>query len=237
MKSTVNVTQKNALLTFLPTTFFSTALKTGRLPLHITILSATVLLASPALAHHAFGGRLPINPWEGFLSGLAHPIIGPDHFAFVVAVGLLAVNRRLGWLTPIAFVLTAMLGASLHLSGLNLPGIELWISGSVLLFGVLLALKGSPHPLLVTGLASLAGLFHGYAYGEAIFGAGMQPLIAYLAGFTTVQLLISLAAFGLGQRLLKPQQQPAFLRSAGLVIAGVGLAFLATQLTTSLLPV
>jgi urease accessory protein len=206
-------------------------------PIYFTIASATVLLASPALAHHAFGGRLPVNLWEGFLSGLAHPIIGPDHFAFVVAVGLLAVNRRLGWLTPLAFVLTAMLGTSLHLIGLNLPGVELWISGSVLLFGVLLALKDSPKALWVTGLAGVAGLFHGYAYGEAIFGAGMQPLMAYLAGFTTIQLLISLTALAIGQRLLKPQQQPTFLRSAGLVIAGVGLAFLATQLTTSLLPV
>jgi urease accessory protein len=209
----------------------------NRLMLTATVISASLLLATPAFAHHAFGGRLPINPWEGFLSGLAHPIIAPAHFAFVVAVGLLAVNRRQGWRIPLAFVLVAMMGAGLHVGGLNLPGIEILIAGSVLLFGVLLALKASPKALVITGLAGLAGLLHGYAYGEAIFGAGMPPLLAYLAGFTTIQLGVALTAMVIGQKLCKQYQEPGVLHSAGLVIAGVGLAFLATQLTSTLLPV
>ena len=43
-----------------------------------------------ALAHHPLGGRLPANLLEGLMSGLAHPIIGIDHFVFVMAAGLLA---------------------------------------------------------------------------------------------------------------------------------------------------
>jgi urease accessory protein len=221
-------------------TYFSAArnlLGSGRTPMQFTVLTATLLSATPAFAHHAFGSRLPINLGEGFLAGLAHPIIGPDHFAFVVAAGLLAVNQRRGWLIPCAFMLTAMAGTSLHLTGMNISGVELLISGSVLLFGILLALKESPNIILSAGLGAIAGLFHGYAYGESIFGAGMQPLLAYLAGFTTIQLIISLGAMAIGNLVLKRQQQPGFLRAAGLVIAGVGLALLATQLTTTLLPV
>ena len=45
-----------------------------------------LMAPQPALAHHALGGRIPSNFFEGFLSGLAHPVIGLDHLAFVVAI-------------------------------------------------------------------------------------------------------------------------------------------------------
>lgn len=51
-----------------------------------------LLLASTcaALAHHAMGGQLPQTFGQGLLSGIGHPVIGVDHFAFVVAVGIVA---------------------------------------------------------------------------------------------------------------------------------------------------
>src|SRR5262249_61127194 len=58
----------------------------------LTVVVAAQILVPcipPASAHHLMGGKLPGNAWEGFLSGLGHPIIGPDHFAFVVGVGLI----------------------------------------------------------------------------------------------------------------------------------------------------
>ncbi len=39
-------------------------------------------------AHHVMGGRMPATFAEGLLSGLGHPVIGIDHLAFIVAVGL-----------------------------------------------------------------------------------------------------------------------------------------------------
>ena len=45
----------------------------------------------PAFAHHLMGGHTPATFGEGILSGLGHPVIGLDHFAAVVAVG---VSRR-----------------------------------------------------------------------------------------------------------------------------------------------
>jgi urease accessory protein len=203
-------------------------------------VSMLVLLsvATPASAHHAMDGKMPANFFEGFLSGLAHPLIGLDHFAFVVAVGLLAVNRKQGILIPVGFVLAAMLGAGLHLVNLDVPGVELFVSGSILLFGILLAMQNSLNTLVVAALSAFAGLFHGYAYGEAIFGAEMTPLVAYLAGFTVIQLLVSLAAFWIGKAVLgrEHQNQPNPLRSAGLVICGVGLAFFTSQVVGIIFP-
>ncbi|MBW4549658.1 MAG: HupE/UreJ family protein [Aphanocapsa sp. GSE-SYN-MK-11-07L] len=205
----------------------------------VGLLVALLLIATPAWAHHAMGGKMPANFFEGFLSGVAHPLIGLDHFAFIVAVGLLAVTRKQGILIPVAFVLAAMVGTGLHLANLSFPGVELFVSGSILVFGVLLTLKNSLNTATVAGLSAVAGLCHGYAYGESIFGAEMTPLVAYLAGFTVIQLAISLAAFWIGQATLLGQakDQPHQLHSAGLVICGIGLAFFTSQVVSLIFPV
>lgn len=210
----------------------------------LLVASMLVLLsvATPALAHHAMSSKMPSNFFEGFISGMAHPVIGPDHFAFIVAVGLLAVTKRQGILIPVAFVLAAMLGAGLHLTRINIPGVELFVSGSIVLFGILLVIKDSPNTSTVAGLSAVSGLFHGYAYGESIFGAEMTPLLAYLAGFTVVQLAVSLSALWIGKATVlgrASENQPTSdkLRSAGLVICGVGLAFFVSQVVNTILPV
>ncbi|MEP0930013.1 MULTISPECIES: HupE/UreJ family protein [Cyanophyceae] len=198
-------------------------------------IATLLLLPLPSLAHHPLGGRVPANFAEGFLSGLAHPIIGLDHLAFVVAVGLLAAVSTWGIAIPAAFVLAAMVGTGLHLAELTLPAAEFVIAGSVLGSGVLLALRNRPQSGAIAGLAVLAGLFHGFAYGEAIFGSEPMPLVAYLAGFTAVQLGIAIAAALIGQRLTQ-RSTALFVQRAGLVICGIGATFLATALLNSLLP-
>jgi urease accessory protein len=188
---------------------------------------AFLAIATPALAHHPFGGQTPANAMEGFLSGLGHPVIGLDHLAFVIAAGLLATVLGRGFMMPVVFVLASLVGTGLHLMNLNLPAPEFFISGSVLLFGVLLALKYQPNNGIVTGLAAVAGLFHGYAYGEAIIGANMGALVAYLLGFATIQTGIALVAYWMAKRLGASSETGALnLRFAGFTLAGVGAAFL-----------
>lgn len=206
----------------------------------VVLTSVSLLVVSaPAIAHHMTDAKLPANSFAGFLSGLGHPIIGFDHFAFVVAVGLLAATKRQGILLPIAFLVAAMVGTGLHLIGLTLTGVELFISGSILLFGLLLVLKANLNVAVIMGLAAIAGLFHGYAYGEAIFGAEMTALVAYLAGFTVIQLVVAMSAFWIGKTILRREpKQPTStpLRSAGLVICGIGLAFLSSQIVSAIFP-
>lgn len=203
----------------------------------LTLLNIIILVVSaPAMAHHPTGGKLPVGFFASFMSGLGHPIIGFDHFAFVVAVGLLSATKRQGILLPIAFVVAAMAGTGLHLMQLALPSVELFVAGSLLLFGLLLVRQNNLNLAVIMGLAAIAGLFHGYAYGEAIFGAKMTELVAYLAGFTIIQLVIAVTAFWLSKTILKPEQQYTFLRSAGFVICGVGLAFLSSQVVNAIFP-
>jgi urease accessory protein len=215
--------------------FFASVKSKG---LAIALGFSLLVVASPASAHHPMGGGMPTNFFEGFLSGLAHPVIGVDHLAFIIAIGLVAALKPQGWLIPIAFVLSAMLGTGIHLLGVSLPVVELIVSVSILLFGILLAIKNSPNVLVMVALSSVAGLFHGYAYGEAIFGAQTTALVAYLCGFTVIQLVISGAAFFAGQKVLKGDfaNLSTNLRSAGLVICGIGAAFLASNISSLILP-
>lgn len=193
----------------------------------LLLLVSCLVSASPALAHHPFGGETPSTGLAGFLSGLGHPVIGFDHFVFVVAVGLIAALQRRGIAVPATFILMSLAGTGLHLMGIDLPAPELVISASVLLFGGLLALKDRLNEVLVIGLGAIAGLFHGYAYGEAIVGAEMTPLLAYLAGFSLIQLVIALLAYVLGRRITKNGTAPTLpLRFAGFVICGIGMTLL-----------
>ena len=191
----------------------------------------TLLLATPVLAHHPSGGEAPQNILQGLLSGLGHPVIGLDHLAFVIAVGLLAavLNQRA---VPIVFLLAAVVGTGLHLAGLNLPVPELVISGSVLLFGLLTVTHRQLNAPTVMALAAAAGIFHGYAYGETVVGAEPMPLMAYLAGFTLIQGAIAYTAYLLSQRSLNPDRSAGVIpvRQAGFAICGAGAAFLGSLL-------
>ena len=184
----------------------------------------------PVLAHHATGGKIPANFFEGFLAGLAHPLIGLDHFAFVVAVGLLAAGQVRGALLPAGFVIAAMAGTGIHLLKLDLPGAEVAIALSVIAFGAMLIWQNRPNWYVLASLAAIAGLFHGYAYGEAIVGAQMTPLVAYLLGFTLIQYGVALVAFVVGNALLKTNNQIPSLRLAGLAICSIGVVFLTSSM-------
>ena len=183
---------------------------------------------APALAHHPNGGEIPSTFTQGFLSGMGHPVIGIDHLVFVLAIGLLAaLSGRLGMIIPTAFVVATALGTIIHLQSIDLPAAELVISASVLLMGIFLAREKQTNFGILAALAAIAGIFHGYAYGESIVGAETVALGAYLLGFCSIQLGISAIAFYLGRKVLaRPHKSAMLLRFAGFTICGIGFAFL-----------
>jgi urease accessory protein len=188
--------------------------------------STTLLLSTESSAHHAIGGATPSSAWEGLLSGLAHPVLGVDHLAFLVAVGLVAAFHRRGELVSFAFVAASLVGILVHVLGLDLPSAQWMISLSVVLVGALLVAPPRALPSVIA-LISTAGIFHGYGYGESIVGAEMTPLSTYLLGLAIIQLVVALAVQHLlGTAALRSTQSA---RWAGLVIGGVGLAYLGMQ--------
>jgi hypothetical protein len=103
-----------------------------------SILVALPLSATNAFAHHIMGGRTPATFGDGMLSGLGHPIIGPDHFAAVVAVGCIAAMHSAGALLVVAFIAAMMAGVALHLNGATVPAAEILVALSVIGLGALM---------------------------------------------------------------------------------------------------
>lgn len=200
----------------------------------ISIGAATGILflstAQQALAHHATDGRTPANFFEGFISGLAHPVIGLDHLAFVIAIGLIAVGQVNGAVIPAGFILSALVGTGIHLFSFDLPAAEIVIALSVVTIGAMLAIPRKPNWIILTGLGAIAGLFHGYAYGEAIIGAGMMPLVAYLLGFTIIQYAVAMLARAVGNVIIDKTPNRQIMRLCGLAIGAIGIVFMTNLL-------
>lgn len=187
------------------------------------------LMTASASAHHVMGGKIPTTFAEGFLSGLGHPVIGPDHLAFLLAIGVAVGVGGLNLVLPLLFVVASAIGVTLHVNGVNLPGAEIVVAVSVLFAGFLIA-RGRALPVSLWAiLFAAAGLFHGYAFGESIFGAERSPLHAYLLGLIIVQSVLTVGTALLVRRRAGGVSAIA-PRLAGAVIIGVGLATLIAQL-------
>jgi urease accessory protein len=185
----------------------------------LSLAAAIALLATAASAHtgEAAGG--------GFLTGFLHPVLGWDHVAAMVAVGLW--GAFLGppaiWLLPVTFPLVMALGGALGVAGVPVPGIETGIAASALVLGVAVLLAWRPPLVIAAVIVGFFAIFHGHAHGTEMPLAA-SPL-AYAAGFVIGTGLLHLAGISLGL-LARSQPGAIAVRGMGAVIALAGLGFL-----------
>ncbi|RCJ36908.1 hydantoin utilization protein [Nostoc minutum NIES-26] len=168
-------------------------------------------------SHHAIS-----NCWEGFLWGMADPVIGLNRLASIVAIGLLSAGVVRGTLIATSFVLAAFLGMVIHLFQLNLPGTETAIAVSSIIFGVMLVLP-RPNWLILALLGAIAGLVQGYDNGQSIIGTGVISLLAYILGVTLTQYAVVMSAKEIGNTITRANINRILSR----VIIVVGFAFCA----------
>lgn len=176
-----------------------------------------LLLAAPASAHHLMGFlHLKPGPISGLISGVMHPILGPDHLLFLLAIGLVGTRHRFRWVAGL--LACGLLGAAL---GLALPGlgvVEPLVALSLVLVGLVLTGR-LPAPVLVP-----AFLLHGYALSGSVIGWEPTPIAFYLMGLLLGQTLL----LGLALTLVRRWGQHAAAASRTLVaglLMGIGLAF------------
>jgi urease accessory protein len=186
-----------------------------------------VFTAGTASAHHLMGGKTPSTFAEGILSGAGHPIIGPDHLAFLLALGIAVGVARLSFVNPFLFLVATACGVAAHVAAVPIPA-ELIVALSVLVAGLLLVIDRSIPVGWWMGLFVVAGFFHGYAYGESIYGAEPTPLVAYLAGLVAVQAVMVFGVALMTRTLWKLRSIAP--RLAGAAICGVGFTALVTQI-------
>ena len=191
----------------------------------LTALALLPALSLPAAAHHPTGGAMPTTAMDGLLSGLGHPVIGPDHLAFLLAVGLLAGLAGWGFGRVASFVAASLAGVFIAWMGGVLPGAELLVAASVIAIGVALLMRADLPVLAWAGLLAIAGFAHGQAYAEAIIGAEPTPVWAYLLGLAVVQagLALGLAWLVASRPALAAPRVP---QRAGIAVVLVGAAAL-----------
>jgi urease accessory protein len=161
----------------------------------------------------------------GFLGGLAHPALGPDHVVAMVAVGLW--GAFLGppaiFTLPVVFPLVMAGGGVLGILGVPLPGVELGIAVSAVVLGLMVALAAKPRLWIAAVLVGAFAIFHGYAHGAEL-PPGADAL-AYSAGFVIATGVLHLLGIGFGLLARWPAGRIA-VRMAGVAIALAGLVFL-----------
>ena len=160
--------------------------------MHRLLLSTLFLMATtPALAH--VGQHLGFSAASGF----AHPLMGLDHLAAMIVVGLwaaMAGGKRI-WIWPAAFVLAMLAGGFIGRAGIELPHVEPVIALSVVVLGVLVATGVSAPVWLGATLIAVFAIFHGHAHGAE---APAEGWAGYVLGFAAATALLHLVGIGIG---------------------------------------
>ena len=181
-----------------------------------------LLAAGPALAHHPMEGmQLVPNAFTGLISALAHPLLGPDHLLFLVALALVGLQRSGRWM--ITLLAVGLSGSALGLIWPGLPAAELLVSLTLVVEG-LVVLGRLPQGLLLPAFA-----LHGYVLSGSVIGWESTPIASYLVGLLLSQgALLLLALWGLRGAAQRLDGSARTLLAGALV--GVGCAFSWTTL-------
>ena len=166
------------------------------------------------------GDSSQLTGWTGLLSGIGHPLLGPDHLLFLLAIGFIGLKRPIAWIIP---MLAIGLGGSLISQFIPLPDViapwaEALVSLSLVVEG-LIALSVAP----ITWLLPLFGL-HGFLLGSTIVGAEPTPLITYFLGLLIGQGVLLALVCSFSQTLVSRLGEQGRRLGAGIWI-GIGIAF------------
>lgn len=185
----------------------------------LALSAALVLLAAPAMAHPGHGAL-------GLMAGLAHPLTGADHLLAMLTVGLWSgfVLPRHVWAGAVTFMAAMVFGAGLSWAGIALPMVEMWITASVAVFGLLtlFARRGQSSGMTGASLAAIAlfAMCHGHAHATEASGHAA----AYLTGFLSATAALHLAGIAIANRVTTGGLAQ---RALGLGITGAGLWMMA----------
>ena len=165
-------------------------------------LSLAALLAVPVAAFSTAAlAHVGDHSHMTFAEGLSHPFTGVDHMLAMVAVGLWAsqLGRRAMVLLPLLFPAVMAIGATIGVSGPDMPWVEIGIAASVLVLGAAVAFALRPSLAVSAALIAVFALLHGYSHGVELpasvsgltFGIGF---VAATLVLHTIGIAIGLAA-------------------------------------------
>src|SRR5262245_54949389 len=120
---------------------------------------------------------------NGLQDGFNHPLHGWDHLLAMFAVGLWAARQhgRMVWLMPLTFVGVMSIGGLAGAVGVALPGAEMMILLSVIVFGGLVFRRKQFRPRVSLLVVVFFAFFHGLAHGQEM--PASASLTSFACGF------------------------------------------------------
>ena len=185
------------------------------------IFLSTFLLLSISISMNAHGTH-----GTGLMAGVSHPILGLDHLLAILCIGFLSaqLNIKSSWMIPLSFAIAMLVSGWLGIGTEGFTGMEQGIAISVIVMGILVAIKNKIGIVPAALLAGVIGFFHGYAHGVEM-PEESKPFV-YISGYLLGVALIFLVSIGIGNVLLKNDKNAELLRFVGAFIAGMGLVIL-----------
>ncbi|GAB2880000.1 HupE/UreJ family protein [Uliginosibacterium flavum] len=181
----------------------------------------------PALASAHIGADAGIHHGSAFIIGFTHPFTGLDHMAAMIMVGVWSMlafshSSRASLAAPAAFAGLLLIGGLLGFTGMAFGALEPMIAASLLVLGLMVALRVKLPALVGALIVGAFAVFHGIAHGTEL---PVDRALAALSGMLLGTLLLhvggmALARFGLERNVWLP-------RITGAVVALFGLSLLA----------
>ncbi len=166
------------------------------------------------------GQRDDLSVWQALLSGIGHPLLGPDHLLFMIGIIVVGFKKTKQLVFPLLAI--GLLGSALvqlqPLADLLAPWAEALVSLSLAI-----------EALIVLNLLSSKWLFpmfalHGYLLGSTIVGAEPTPLIGYFLGLLVSQGSVLLFVTKSSEMVINSLNMNSRYLFAGIWI-GLGFAF------------
>ncbi len=151
------------------------------------------ILPFSSFAHSEING-------SSILSGMLHPISGPDHLLAMLSVGMIStvMGGRNIWLIPSAFVSAMIVGGLLGIAGIPVPFAEVGIGISSLILGLAIAFISKGFSTVLTfAFVFCFGIFHGNTHGLEM--PKMATPFFYTIGFLLVTIFIHIVGLFLGE--------------------------------------
>jgi urease accessory protein len=161
---------------------------------HLTAIISLFVISLLASIQGAPANHKILDYLDGFLTGLAHPVLALDNLALTIVISLLSAMFFDGLFIPISFVLMTLLGTVIPTLGINIPNTGIVIAFVIIAFALMFNRNKQPHWLFMAIIAAMTGLFYGYQGAIAIVDASIFLQLTYLLGLALTQTVISLSA-------------------------------------------
>ncbi|WP_337263752.1 MULTISPECIES: HupE/UreJ family protein [unclassified Serratia (in: enterobacteria)] len=159
--------------------------------INVKAVAVSVLALFPMLACAHVGNDGGTHHVLSFTEGFIHPLTGMDHLVAMILVGVWsAMNTRKWWLAPLAFAGLLLAGALIGMAGVTVAATEYLVAASLLVVGVMVALRLKLSAVTGALIIGAFAIFHGLAHGAELShsAAALSGMVMATAGLHLVGL-------------------------------------------------